>query len=276
MVLPIQPDMGKGQPAKLADRGGPPSGDHIIIRHILLQHRPHRLHIVPRMSPIPRGVQIAERQLIRQPQLDARHPVRHLAGHELDTAQRALMIEQNPRGGMQPEALPVIHRHPMRVELGHGIGAARIERRPLALHRLLDLAEHLRGRRLIEPRLRTNDAHRLQHVRSPKPGHGAGEQRLLKRGMHKALRRKIVDLVRLHLLNDADAARQINQIAIMQLHLIEHADPAQSLTNDVSRRRSAQQAMNPVALAEQQSGEIGAILAGNTCDQCYLHTSRLA
>ena len=44
---------------------------HVIVRLRLLQHQPHRLHVVPGKAPVPLGVQIAQPQLICQAKLDA-------------------------------------------------------------------------------------------------------------------------------------------------------------------------------------------------------------
>ena len=51
--------------------------------------------------------------------------------------------------------------------------------------------------------------------------------------------------------------------------LVEVVDPRR-----VERRRAADQAVHLVALAEQQLGQVGAVLAGDPGDQCALHNSQ--
>src|SRR5271165_1062363 len=131
------------------------------------------------MSPIAARIDIAELQLARLSEFDSRHSIRDLAGDELNAAQRRFMVEQDAARGVQPETLTVVHGHPMSVKLGGRIGRARIERRGLALPRLLDHPEHLRGGGLVESCAGTNYAYRFEPVHAAERGHIGGEQRLL-------------------------------------------------------------------------------------------------
>src|SRR3546814_16081984 len=70
------------------------------------------------------------------------------------------LVEQDAVGGVHAVRLAVVHGHPIGVQLGRRIGAARIERRRLALRRLLDLAEQLGGRGLVEPHLAASSEER--------------------------------------------------------------------------------------------------------------------
>ena len=242
-------------------------GDHVVVRLLLLQHQPHGAHVVARVAPVAGGLEIAERQLPGQAELDARHPVGDLAGHELDAAQRALVVEQDAGRGVQPEALAVVHGHAVRVELGRGVRRARIERRALVLHRLLDQPVHLRRRGLVETARRPRDADRLEQVDGTQSGHRAGEQRLLPARRDEGLRRQVVCLVRLHVLHDPDQAREVEQVAVHQLHLLEHAEPAQALVDAVGGGGAPGQADDAIAFLEQQGREIGAVLSGDAGDQ---------
>ena len=150
MVLPMQPGMAERQFAEIADAVRLAGGDHVIVRLILLQHQPHGPHVVARVAPVALGVEVAELERFGEAELDARDAVRHLARDELDAAQRALMVEQDAAARVQAKTLAVIDRHPVRVELSGGIGAARVKGRALALARLLDEAEHLRAARLVK------------------------------------------------------------------------------------------------------------------------------
>src|SRR5579859_2544366 len=121
-LFPAQPDMLEGYPAHVAHRGRAAGGDDIVVRSVLLQHQPHGADIVLGVAPVAAGFEIAEFQHVGQAQLYPGGAVGHLAGDELDAAQRALMVEQYAGAGMQAEALAIVHRAPMSIELGDRIG----------------------------------------------------------------------------------------------------------------------------------------------------------
>ena len=86
-----------------------------------------------------------------------------------------------------------------------------------------------------------------------------------------ALRRQIVDLVRLNCLDDADQVGGVRHVAVMDLKM--RAGNMRVLINvidagGVERRGAALDAMDDISLSEQKFGEIGAILAGDTGDEC--------
>ena len=63
-------------------------------------------------------------------------------------------LNRMPLQAIEPVRLAVVDRDPIGVDLRGRVRRARMERRRFALRRLGDLAEHLRARRLIEPRAR--------------------------------------------------------------------------------------------------------------------------
>ena len=86
-----------------------------------------------------------------------------------------------------------------------------------------------------------------------------------------ALRPEVVHLVGVHLLHHVNQVRGIGEIAVMQHEaaapvvriLVQMVDPV-----GVEQRGPALDAMDGVALAEQEFGQVGAILAGDTGDEC--------
>ena len=68
-------------------------GDDVVLRHVLLEHQPHRLHVVPGEPPVALGVQVPQMQLVHQPELDRGRMPAHLASHELQPPPRALVVE---------------------------------------------------------------------------------------------------------------------------------------------------------------------------------------
>ena len=170
---------------------------------------------------------------------------------EFDAAERTLVIEQDAGRGMQAEALAIVHGHPMTIELGHGVGRARIERGFFVLQGLLDEPVHFGGGRLIKARIGRAEAHRFKHVGYADGGDIGGQQRLAPRGSDKGLRGEIIDFVRLNFPHDAQQAGDIRYIAIVRQNHFSDAQPAQAMILDPAMRRTADHAVNRIALVQQ-------------------------
>jgi hypothetical protein len=144
VIVHLQPGVAEGDLAHLAYGHGAAGGDDVVVGLVLLQHQPHGADVVAGVAPVALDVDVAEPQLADQPAFDPSHRIGDLAGDELDAAQRALVVEQDARRGVQPKALAVVHRRPVPEQLGDGVGRARVERRGLGLRRGDHPAEHLR------------------------------------------------------------------------------------------------------------------------------------
>ena len=59
-----------------------PGGDNIIFRRVLLEHQPLHFNIVPGMSPVPAGIQIADVKDILQSDFDASQAPGYFAGYK--------------------------------------------------------------------------------------------------------------------------------------------------------------------------------------------------
>ena len=88
VLFPIQPYVIERDLAKLADRVGFTGRDQVVIRVILLEHQPHGMDIVGRVSPVAPRFQVAQAQFVLHPQLDTRHRVGDLARDEFQAAAR--------------------------------------------------------------------------------------------------------------------------------------------------------------------------------------------
>ena len=245
--------MVEGDLAHVADGRGPSGRDDIVVGHILLQHQPHGAHIVLRMAPVTLCVDIAEAQFLGQAKLDARHGVGDLAGDELDAAKRRFMVEQDAARCVQTEALAIIDRQPMSIELCYRIGRAWVERRRFGLHRLLDEAVHFRGRRLVEARIRFFQPNRLQNIGHAEAGHLTGQNGLLPRRLDEGLCGKIVDFVRLDILHGSDQAGEIQQIAIDDPHVTLDPQPFEAGQVHVRGTRTPCQTVDLIALVEAEA-----------------------
>eukprot|EP00966_Prymnesium_polylepis_P326481 7382391-Prymnesium_polylepis.2 len=87
--------------------------------------------------------------------------------------------------------------------------------------------------------------------------------RRLKRDLDVRLRGEVVDLVRPHLRDDLHEARRVGQVAVVQ----EEPRRGAAYPLRVERRRPTANAVDLVALVEQQLGEVGAILARDARDE---------
>ena len=89
-----------------------------------------------------------------------------------------------------------------------------------------------------------------------------------------ALRTEIVDFIRLSQFDDFFQPAAVGQIAIVQNELeILFVDILEDMRDAraVERRRPADDAVNLVALRQQQFGEIRAVLAGHSRNQRTFH-----
>ena len=96
MPFPRDAAIVRGQFQKFAHRMRLAGGDDEILRAGVLQNPPHRFHIIARIAPIAAGVEIAQVQLLLQPQFDARQRPGDFPGDERFSATRRFVVEQIP------------------------------------------------------------------------------------------------------------------------------------------------------------------------------------
>jgi hypothetical protein len=173
------------------------------------------------------------------------------------------MIEEDAGGREEVVTLAIVHGDVVREGFGHAVRAARIERRGLALRHLAHLAEHLRGRRLINPDRRVDDAHRFEDARDALRVELARQHRLVPRRRHERHRREVVQLVRLDALEDADERQLIEQVPRNQRNPIADVLDAPVVVG----RESARETVDPVAALEEQFRQVRSVLAGNAGNQ---------
>ena len=135
----------EGKLAELLDRVRLARGHHKVLGRVLLQHQPHALHVVARVAPVARRVEVAQAHALLHPRLDRRHGPRDLARDKGLAAPRALVVEEDAVDGEHIVRLAVVDDAPVAHQLGARVGGARVEGRLLALPRLLDLAIQLGG-----------------------------------------------------------------------------------------------------------------------------------
>ena len=227
------------------------------------------------MAPVALRIEVAEPEAILLADRDRGNGAGDLAGDEGLAATRALMVEEDAVRGVHPVGLAVVHRDPVGVDLGGGIGAARVEGRLLVLGDGLHLAVEFAGRGLVDAGLlrEAQDADRLQQPKLAERVGIGGVFRRLEADLHMGLGAEVVDLVGLGLLQDADQVRRIRQVAVVQLEaqvrlvrvLVQMVHAA-----GVEGGGAALDPVHRVALRQEKLGEVGAILARDAGDQCDL------
>ncbi len=75
-------------------------GDDVILRFLLLQHQPLHFDVVPCVSPVAPGVQVAEVKLLLKAGLDAGKAAGDLASNERLSAQGGFVVEENAVAGI--------------------------------------------------------------------------------------------------------------------------------------------------------------------------------
>jgi hypothetical protein len=211
------------------------------------------------------------RDLRTKPELTAArqsYSDRLLIGPERLPSPRGFVVKQDAVAGIHPIGLAVIHRDPVGVQLGHTIGAARIEGRTLLLGDLLHQAVELTGAGLVDAGFlaQAEHPHRLQNPQGAERIAVGRVFRRLEAHRHVALGAKVVDLIRLHLLDDPDQVGAVGEVAVVQREagialmwvLVEVVDPG-----GVEAAGPPLDAVHAVALLQQQFGQVAAVLA---CD----------
>ena len=107
VLLPVETDTSESALDELADAVGLPGRDDVVVWLGLLEHEPHRLDVVGGVTPVPAGIEIAERTSLSRPRLIAAAACVTFRVHEVERAARGLVVVEDPGGRVQP-VLPAI------------------------------------------------------------------------------------------------------------------------------------------------------------------------
>ncbi len=194
-------------------------GDDEVFRLVLLQHHPLHAHVVFGVAPVAQGIYVAHVQTVLQAQADVGQAARDFAGDEGFAPAWAFVVEQDAVTGIHAVGLAVVDRNPVGVELGHGVGAARVKRRGFFLGRFLHQAVEFAGRGLVKAGflLQPQDADGFQNAQGAHAIYICCVFGAFKADRHVALGAKVVDFVWLRFLNDAGQVAAVAQVAVVQL-----------------------------------------------------------
>ena len=183
------------------------------------------------------------------------------------------MVEQDAVAGVHAVGFAVVDRDPVGVELGHGVGAARVKRRGFFLRGFLHQAVKFGGAGLVEAGflLQPEDANGFQNAQCAHAVDVGGVFGALKADRHMGLSAEVVDFVWLRFLNDAGQVAAVAQVAVVQLeagvvHMQVLVEVVYALS--VERTGPAFDTVDCVAFVQQEFGQVRTVLAGDASDEC--------
>src|SRR6185437_13201097 len=169
---------------------------HEVFGYFPLKHQPHAAHIIRRVPPVPRRVEIAQLESPRALSFDFGRRRGDLPGHKLPGTTRAFMIKKNPAARKNPVVLPVSGNHTLCEQFGDAIGIPRAKWRQLCLRRLRASAIYLAAGSLKESNIRPYDSDCLEDPHNCKTVHLSGENGLREEGLTRSPGRQIVHFLR--------------------------------------------------------------------------------
>ena len=186
------------------------------------------------------------------------------------------MVEKNTAARVQAIAFTVVHGEPVSIHLGACIGRSRPKRSGFCLWNRLHLAKHFGRRRLVKPNLaskpRFTDG--FKNTLGAKADDVARGLWDIERNSHMALGGQIVNFVGLELVQELHQSHGVRQITIMkEQSLVVHMRILIQVVDatGVESGCAPDDTVDLVALAKQQFGEVRAVLASDSGDECALH-----
>ena len=107
---------------------GIPRAQRVVRRRFLLEDAPHPFHIFGGVTPVAARIQIAQIEFGLEPCTNAGGGAGDLAGDKRFAAAGAFMVKENSVRRKQAIGFPVIHGHPVAVNLRGAVRAARMKR----------------------------------------------------------------------------------------------------------------------------------------------------
>src|SRR5262245_2278982 len=253
---------------------GLPGCHDVVPRRVLLEHEPHRLDEVAGEAPVPPRLEVAETQFLRLALLDRGHAQRDLARDEILATAGRLVVEEDAVRDVHPVSFAIVDRDPVAEDLGDPVGRPGVERGRLPLRVLLDEPEHLRAAPLLDAGLELRLAHRVEQAHHAEGRDVRGVLGHLERDFDVALRRQVVGLVGRYRLERPHEAVLIHEVAVVQHEaLADVVDPP-----GVEGAAAPDEAVDLVALFEEELREVAAVLTGDPRDQgllrCHWRPSR--
>ena len=273
VLVPVEIEITEGFLEEFAYRIGLAGSNYEVAGLVLLEHEPHGFDVIASETPVAPGVKIAEIELLLQAHFDAAQGPGDLTGNESFATAGRFMVEEDTVADEEIVGFAVVDSPPMRSDFGNSVGAAGIERSGFGLRRLSS-AEHLGRTGLVEAHRASRMSHMIANaVEEAEGAHGdaiGGVFGIFERDFDVRLGAEVVDLVGLSDLEDAAESRGICEITVMEVQattggvgiLVDVVDASR-----VEARRTADDAVDRIALGEQKFSQVGTVLASDTSDQ---------
>ena len=237
--------------------------DHVVVRLVLLEHEPHRAHVIARIPPVAPCVEVADLELMLQAEADARGGVANLARDEVQRAARRLVVVEDSGGRVQPVPEAVAPGDEVAVRLRDAVRGQRSERSLLGLWHLARLAEDLARGRLVEADRVVGAPQSLEHRRDADRSELGGEHGLPPGHGNERRSGQVVDLVRPPRRQEIDERELVQHVRLKELD--RAADRLEVLER--RRRRLSDRSLHLVPLGQQELGKQRAVLPGDPDDE---------
>ena len=183
------------------------------------------------------------------------------------------MVKENPVAGKKLIAFAIVAGHPVSVNFGGGVGASGMKRRRFILRGIRG-PEHLTAGSLIEAGRNAGSPKSFENAGCPESRDVARVLREIETYSDVALGAKMVDLIRLDIIDQVGQLFRVRKIAVMKketdiwlmsvlLKMIYSAA--------VQTARPADDPMDFVAFRKKEVRQIRAILARDSGNECFFH-----
>ena len=244
--------------------------DHEVFGLVVLQNEPHAFHVVLGVAPVAEAVEVTEVQAVLLALGNAGCGERNLAGHEGFATAFGFVVKKNAGAAEHVVGFAVFLDDPEAVKLGHGVRAVRVERGILVLRDFFDLAVEFACRSLINTAglFEVVGTHSFKHSENACSIDVGSEFRGVERDLHMALGREVIDFSRLDLAHNFHEAHGVAHVGVVQVEIRPAFEVGDAFT--VVHRRTANDAVDFIALGEEKFRKVGAVLTGDACDECYV------
>ena len=275
VFLPVEPGAGESDLAEFFDAVGFVGAHDVVVGFVLLEHHPHHLDVFLGVAPVALGFEVAEVEVVLQAGFDAADGAGDFTGDEGFAAAGRLMVEQNAVGGVEIVGLAVVHRKPVGIHFGAAVGRTRPERRCLGLGDFLNLAEHLGGGGLVVADFfnEAGFADGFEDTLGAEADDVAGVFGDIEGNAHVGLGAEVVNLVGLELIEQLHHLHRVGEVAIVkkETHAVYMRITVKMVdAAGVEGGGPADDSMNFVTFGEEQFGEVGTVLSGDTGDKGFL------
>lgn len=167
------------------------------------------------------------------------------------------MIEKNAANDKKSISLPVELTQMMPVKFRASVRTHGSEVR-------VGVSEHFGRSSKVELGSRRKIPNRFEEIKRPVDNSRLGVERLVEPALDVGLRREVVDLIRLNVMNQFCKAHSVRDVPLIKMETINWLNAA-----GIERRAAANNSMDLVSFLKQKIGHIAARLAADSCDQRF-------